>query len=122
MASSIVTASRVDHAMDENVKKRTKGITRSLSFTTLDDQEPFIVAGDNQIIGALNDIEIEDQQDEGMMDCEVEDNDLLGLNLTEMEDNEAQHDPKMATSRPDGQASQSSRQGTKANVPLGFRS
>lgn len=81
LASTIVTPSRVDHDMDENVTKRSKGLTRSLSFKTLSDQEPVTIAGDNQIIGALNDMEIEDQQDDGMMECEVLDEDLLGLDL-----------------------------------------
>ncbi|KAF2582840.1 hypothetical protein F2Q68_00006425 [Brassica cretica] len=97
LASTIVTPSRVDHDMDENVTKRTKGLTRSLSFTTLSDQEPVIVAGDNQIISALNDMEIEDQQDDGMMECEMPDEDLLGLDLKEMEDTTAQHDSIIVT-------------------------
>ncbi|KAH0898501.1 hypothetical protein HID58_048069 [Brassica napus] len=91
LASTIVTPSRVDHDMDDNVTKRAKGLTRSLSFTTLRDQEPVSAAGDNQIIGALNDMDIEDHQDDGMMECEVMDEDLLGMDLKEMEDTAAQY-------------------------------
>uniref|UniRef100_A0A0D2ZQM2 Uncharacterized protein n=1 Tax=Brassica oleracea var. oleracea TaxID=109376 RepID=A0A0D2ZQM2_BRAOL len=117
LASTIVTPSRVDHDMDENVTKRTKGLTRSLSFTTLSDQEPVIVVGDNQIIGALNDMEIEDQQDDGMMECEMLHEDLLGLDLKEMEDTAAQHDSIIVTAGPDVKALKNSRKGTKATVP-----
>ncbi|KAG2265297.1 hypothetical protein Bca52824_072376 [Brassica carinata] len=56
LASTIVTPSRADHPMEEN------------------------------IIGALSDMEIADQHDGEMMDCDVRNDDLLGLELTEMED------------------------------------
>ena len=117
LASTIVTPSRVDHDMDENVTKRSKGLTRSLSFKTLSDQEPVTIAGDNQIIGALNDMEIEDQQDDGMMECEMLHEDLLGLDLKEMEDTAAQHDSIIVTAGPDVKALKNSRKGTKATVP-----
>ncbi|KAF2611703.1 hypothetical protein F2Q70_00013393 [Brassica cretica] len=87
LASTIVTPSRVDHEMDEN------------------------------IIGALNDMEIEDQQDDGMMECEMLHEDLLGLDLKEMEDTAAQHDSIIVTAGPDVKALKNSRKGTKATVP-----
>lgn len=71
LASKIVTPSRVEHAMEDNVTKRSKDITRSLSFTNLDDQEPSAMVEDRQIIDALKDMEIEEQQDERMLECEV---------------------------------------------------
>ncbi|XP_013613715.1 PREDICTED: uncharacterized protein LOC106319859 [Brassica oleracea var. oleracea] len=127
LASTIVTPSRIDHDMEENVTKWEKELTRSLSFTTLSDHEPVTVAGDNQIIGALNDMDIEDNQDDGMMECEVLDEDLLGIDLKEMEESEAQQAVSMettgpATSEPNTKVLKSSRQGTKANVPLGLQS
>ncbi|KAH0898761.1 LOW QUALITY PROTEIN: hypothetical protein HID58_048329 [Brassica napus] len=88
LASTIVTPSRIDH-MEENVTKRAKEITPSLSFTNLSDHEPVTVPADNKIIGALNDMDIEDNQDDGMMESEGIDEDLLGIDLKEMETSEA---------------------------------
>ena len=88
LASTIVTPSRIDH-MEENVTKRAKVITPSLSFTNLSDHEPVTVPADNKIIGALNDMDIEDNQDDGMMESEGIDEDLLGIDLKEMETSEA---------------------------------
>ncbi|KAG2275669.1 hypothetical protein Bca52824_058224 [Brassica carinata] len=55
LVSTIVTPSRVDLHMEENVTKR-----------------------DKQIIGALSDMEIADQHDGEMMECYVRDDNLLG--------------------------------------------
>ncbi|KAG2252859.1 hypothetical protein Bca52824_082995 [Brassica carinata] len=121
-ASIIVTPSRGDHDMDENVTKRAKGLTQSLSFTSLSDQEPVTTVGDNQIIAALNDMDIEDQQEDGVMEFEAPDEDFLGLDLKEMEDTAAQHVASMKTTCHDVKALKISKQGTKANVPLGFQS
>ncbi|RIA05809.1 hypothetical protein BRARA_K00011 [Brassica rapa] len=130
LASTIVTPSRInlsDHNdMEENVTKRAKELTRSLSFTDLSDHEPVTAAGDNQIIGALNDMEIEDNQDDGMMECEGMDEDLLGIDLKDMEEREALQVVSKATSGhvtsgTDTKVLKSSRQGTKVNVPLGLQ-
>ncbi|KAF2547264.1 hypothetical protein F2Q70_00021626 [Brassica cretica] len=56
LASTIVTPSRADHPMEENVTKRAKEATRSLLFTDLSDQELQDGVGDGQIIGALSDM------------------------------------------------------------------
>ncbi|KAG2251869.1 hypothetical protein Bca52824_082005 [Brassica carinata] len=92
----------------------------------LSDHEPVTVAGDNQIIGALNDMEIEDNQDDGMMECEGMDEDLLGIDLKDMEEREALQVVSKATSGhvtsgTDIKVLKSSRQGTKVNVPLGLQ-
>ncbi|KAF3591484.1 hypothetical protein DY000_02021722 [Brassica cretica] len=127
LASTIVTPSRSGHDMEENVTKRAKGLTRFLSFTSLSEQEPVATAGDNQIIGALNDMDIEDQQDDEVMECEAPDEDLLGMDLKEMEDTAAKHGANMKTTCQDdngheAKALKISKQGTRANVPLGFQS
>ena len=127
LASAIVTPSRIDHDMEENVTKRAKELTRSLSFTNLSDHEPVTVPADNQIIGALNDMDIEDNQEDGMMECEGIDEDLLGIDLKEMEEREGQQAASMvakgpATSEPDNRGLKHSIQGNKVNVPLGFQS
>ncbi|KAH0877236.1 hypothetical protein HID58_064630 [Brassica napus] len=127
LASTIVTPSRSGHDMEENVTKRAKGLTRSLSFTSLSEKEPAATDGDNQIIGALNDMDIEDQQEEEVMECDAPDEDLLGMELKEMEDTAARHDANMKTTCQDdnvneAKALKNSKQGTRANVPLGFQS
>ncbi|KAH0916264.1 hypothetical protein HID58_030710 [Brassica napus] len=127
LASAIVTPSRIDHDMEENVTKRAKELTRSLSFTSLSDHEPVTVPADNQIIGALNDMDIEDNQEDGMMECEGIDEDLLGFDLKEMEEREGQQAVSSvvrgpATSEPDNKGSKHSRQSNKMNVPLGLQS
>ncbi|KAJ4894687.1 Uncharacterized protein Rs2_21481 [Raphanus sativus] len=38
LASNIVTPSRIEHGMEENVTKRAKGAPRSLAFNTLSEQ------------------------------------------------------------------------------------
>ena len=90
LASTIVTPSRIDHDMDENVTKRSKGSPRSLTFSALSTKELMPVDGDDLIIDALNDMDIVEQQDGGMMDCEVQNDDLMGLELAEMEDKAVQ--------------------------------
>ena len=127
LASTIVTPSRSGHDMEENVTKRVKGLTRSLSFTSLSEQAPAATDGDTQIIGALNDMDIEDQQEEEVMECDAPDEDLLGLELREMEETSARHDANMKTTGHDdnvhkAKALKISKQGTRANVPLGFQS
>ncbi|KAG2275991.1 hypothetical protein Bca52824_058546 [Brassica carinata] len=116
LASAIVTPSRIDHDMEENVTKRAKELTRSLSFTNLSDHEPVTVPADNQIIGALNDMDIEDNQEDGMMECEGIDEDLLGIDLKEMEEREGQQAASMVakgptTSEPYNRGLKHSRQG-----------
>ncbi|KAF2533915.1 hypothetical protein F2Q70_00031259 [Brassica cretica] len=125
LASTIVTPSRSGHDMEENVTKRAKGLTRSLSFTSLSEQAPAATDGDNQIIGSLNDMDIEDQQEEEEMECDVPDEDLLGLELREMEDTSARHDANMKITGHNenehkAKALKISKQGTRANV--GFQS
>ncbi|KAF3522866.1 hypothetical protein F2Q69_00047379 [Brassica cretica] len=85
LASTIVTPSRVDIPIEENVTKRVKEATRALSFPALSDQELQDGVGDKQIIGAVSDMEIADPHDGEMMECDVRDDDFLGQELTEME-------------------------------------
>ncbi|KAL0734321.1 hypothetical protein Bca4012_010531 [Brassica carinata] len=120
LASTIVTPFRVDHVMEENVSRRTKGITRSLSFSTLNEQACSFVAGEDQIIGALDEMEIEDQQDGGMMDRDVQDDDLLGLELKEMEEDAAQQVAKKDRALDADKVVKNTRHGSRAGVPLGL--
>ena len=72
-------------------------------------------------------MDIEDQKDDEVMECEAPDEDLLGMNLKEMEDTAAKHGANMKTTCQDdngheAKALKISKQGTRANVPLGFQS
>ena len=108
--------------MEENVTKRAKEATRSLSFTALSDQELQDGVGDGQIIGALSDMEIADQHDGEMMDCDVRDDDLLGLELKEMEGSGTRRASLKEAGRSADKATRSRRQNTKTNVSLGIPS
>ncbi|KAL0656762.1 hypothetical protein Bca4012_077346 [Brassica carinata] len=92
LASTIVTPSRADHPMEEN------------------------------IIGALSDMEIADQHDGEMMDCDVRNDDLLGLELTEMEDSSSRRASLKEAGRSADKSTRSKRQSAKTNVSLGISS
>ncbi|KAF3513964.1 hypothetical protein F2Q69_00010079 [Brassica cretica] len=85
LASAIVTPSRLDLTMEDNVtvQGRSEGSVdgRALTFSPQSGKELF----DDQIIGALSDMDIVEQQDKGMMDVDDNDDDLLGADLLEME-------------------------------------
>ena len=122
LASTIVTPSRADHPMEENVTKRVKESTRSLTFAALSDQELQDGVGDGQIIGALSDMEIADQHDGEMMDCDVRNDDLLGLELTEMEDSSSRRASLKEAGRSADKSTRSKRQSAKTNISLGISS
>ena len=86
IASAIITPSRSDHSLDGNVTKRLKGTPRSLAFNTLTEQDPKLETEDDQVTEALNDMDITDQLDGGLMDCEMQNDDLMGLELAKMKD------------------------------------
>ncbi|KAH0862614.1 LOW QUALITY PROTEIN: hypothetical protein HID58_079825 [Brassica napus] len=119
LASTIVTPSRVDIPIEENVTKHLKEATRALSFPALIDQELQEGLGDKQIIGALSDMEIADPHDGEMMECDVRDDDLLGQELTEM-DSLGSRQASVKIGRSDDKPSRSRRNGAKTNVSLGI--
>ncbi|RID58595.1 hypothetical protein BRARA_F01885 [Brassica rapa] len=121
LASTIITPSRADIPMEENVTKRAKEATRSLSFTALSDQELQDGVGNGQIIGALSDMEIADPHDGEMMDYDVSNDDLLGLELTEMGSGSRQDSTKEAGISA-AKVTRSRRQSVKTNVSLGIPS
>lgn len=83
LASTIVTPSRMDHQIDDNVTVRNRGDAVALTFSPLREHE--LRSDDDQIIGALNDMELLDPQDGGLMEDDAHGDDLLGLDLMEME-------------------------------------
>ncbi|KAG2265589.1 hypothetical protein Bca52824_072668 [Brassica carinata] len=120
IASAIVTPSR-GGSLDENVTKRLKGTPRSLAFETLTEQDRKLTTEDDQVIEALNDMDITEQLDGGLMDCEMENDDLMGLELAEMEDKNG-HDradkksPKLA-----GRSSRHIKHGYESSASLGIQ-
>ncbi|KAG2282796.1 hypothetical protein Bca52824_054016 [Brassica carinata] len=120
IASAIVTPSRGD-SLDENVIKRLKGTPRSLAFETLTEQDPKLTTEDDQVIEALNDMDITEQLDGGLMDCEMENDDLMGLELAEMEDknghDRADHVADQKSQKLAGRSSRHIKHGYKSRSP-----
>ncbi|KAG5384874.1 hypothetical protein IGI04_036344 [Brassica rapa subsp. trilocularis] len=122
IASAIVTPSRGDNS-DGNVTKRFKGTPRSLAFETLTQQGPKPATEDEQVIEALNDMDITEQLDGGMMDCEMQNDDLMGLELAEMEEKSgherADHGAEQISQKPSGRSSKHIKHGYKSSASLG---
>ncbi|KAG2266192.1 hypothetical protein Bca52824_073271 [Brassica carinata] len=122
IASAIVTPSRGDSS-DGNVTKRFKGTPRSLAFETLTQQDPKPATEDEQVIEALNDMDITVQLDGGMMDCEMQNDDLMGLELAEMEEKSgherADHGAEQISQKPTGRSSKHIKHGYKSSASLG---
>ncbi|KAF8114094.1 hypothetical protein N665_0042s0016 [Sinapis alba] len=113
LESMIVTPSHDGLSMEANVTRWHHEVARVLSFPT--DRELASSVGSNQVIGALKDMDLDDQQVGEMMDCEVQEDDLLGLELKEMEDKTGLSDPKGEET-----SAKLVKLGNKANVPRGF--
>ncbi|CAH8354884.1 unnamed protein product [Eruca vesicaria subsp. sativa] len=119
LASKIVTPTADAKILESYVTVRAKGIVKSLSFSREDGEG---LAGDDQMIGALNDMDI-DPQGDGMMENEEEfnedfdDDDLLGVELLEAEaSRRGSREPNYGK-----KSSRSKRQGSAANAPLGIK-
>ena len=125
IASAIVTPSRSDHSLDGNVTKRLKGTPRSLAFNSLTEQDPKPAMEDDQVIEALNDMDITEQLDGGMMDCEMQNDDLLGLELAEMEDKTGQvradYVADKKTQKLADKSSRHTKHGSKSSASLGIQ-
>ncbi|WZZ51525.1 hypothetical protein YC2023_051632 [Brassica napus] len=124
IASAIVTPSRSD-SLDGNVTKRLKGTPRSLAFDTLTEQDPKPTTEDDQVIEALDDMDITEQLDGGLMDCEMQNDDLMGLELAEMEDKTG-HDrtdqvADQKSQKLAGRSSRHTKHGYKSSASLGIQ-
>ncbi|KAL0667059.1 hypothetical protein Bca4012_029763 [Brassica carinata] len=73
---------------------------RRCSFSPLRETEPS--GAKDQIIEALHDMELVDQQDGDMLEAEGDEDDLLGLDLMEMEDNGGRDKPPEVKERTSG--------------------
>ena len=119
IASAIVTPSRMDHHMEENVTLRDRGEARALSFSSPGGTEPS--NGDDAIIGALSDMENLDQPDGGMLEDGVDDDDLLALDLMDLDGHQSQHASLVDKRQMDNtNATKSKKHGVKRNAPLGI--
>ncbi|CAN7030020.1 unnamed protein product, partial [Brassica oleracea var. botrytis] len=118
IASAIVTPSRLDRPMEDNVTVRNKGETRALAFSPSGGQDP--TTSDDQIIGALSDMELVEQSNDSMEE-ETERDDLLGVELMEMEGNNFHDDTAAKGAREDMRATRAKKHGSKRNAPLGIK-
>ncbi|KAF2589822.1 hypothetical protein F2Q70_00039080 [Brassica cretica] len=120
LASTIITPVR-EPPMVENVTLRTRGEARSLTFSPSRETEPS--KAKDQIIEALHDMELVDQQDGDMLDAEGIEDDLLGVDLMEMEDNGCRDEPPEEKGRVAGIKSiRHMKLGVKQSAPLGIPS
>ncbi|KAH0862874.1 LOW QUALITY PROTEIN: hypothetical protein HID58_080085, partial [Brassica napus] len=125
LASAIVTPSRLLQAAEDNATVRTKGATRSLTYSPLNKEDANAME-DDQMIGALNDMELITMM-KVLMECNVQEDDLLGEDLMEMEDG-VQPYIQGVTSKAkvikhgSKTAKGSTVKGNKNNVPLGIQS
>ncbi|KAG2323235.1 hypothetical protein Bca52824_016448 [Brassica carinata] len=118
IASAIVTPSRLENSMEDNVTVRNIGEGRALAFSPMNGKD--LLHADDQIIDALQDMELVDQQEGGMMDVEVNEDDLLALDLMDMEDRRADtssvgHEEKNARN-----PKRKTKSGVKRGAPLGI--
>ncbi|CAN6868256.1 unnamed protein product [Brassica oleracea] len=120
LASTIVTPSHQLPPQEENITFRGKNVALALTFS------PQAASGgveNDQVIGALEDMEILDTTDAGMMDCDAQDDDLLADEVMDMEE-QAKHLSVAHQSevRVAPNNKKSSRSGIKRNAPLGIQS
>ncbi|KAG5416113.1 hypothetical protein IGI04_003680, partial [Brassica rapa subsp. trilocularis] len=82
LASAIVTPSRVRSSENMTVRGRVDEVADARLLTFSPQAKGTV---DDQIIGALSDMDLVDQQDSGLMDTDANEDDLLGDELMEME-------------------------------------
>uniref|UniRef100_A0A0D3E5N7 pectinesterase n=1 Tax=Brassica oleracea var. oleracea TaxID=109376 RepID=A0A0D3E5N7_BRAOL len=82
LASAIVTPSRQPHSMEDNVTVRCN-LNHSLTFSP---QGSANVIENDQMIGALNDMDLVEPFEGAMMECDDHADDLLGQDLMELEE------------------------------------
>ena len=83
LASAIVTPSHDPPRMVDNDTVRDRSVALSLTFSP---NVPAVEAENDQMIGGLNNMELLDTGNGGMMDCDAQDDDLLTDDLMDMEE------------------------------------
>lgn len=119
LASAIVTPAHQRPPQDENVTIQGKDVALALTFSP---QGPTSEVENDQVIGALEDMELLDSNEGAMMDCDEQDDDLLTEEVREMEA-KARHSSGAGLSTA---LSRSDRKGPKGSArwtaPLGIKS
>ncbi|KAG5406332.1 hypothetical protein IGI04_012451, partial [Brassica rapa subsp. trilocularis] len=118
IASAIVTPSRLDRPMEDNVTVRNKGEGQALAFSPFDGQDP--PSADDQIIGALSDMELVEQSTDGFED-DIDRDDLLAIDLMEMEGNNLQDATEDKGTSKGMKSTRTKKHGGKRNAPLGIK-
>ncbi|KAL0730621.1 hypothetical protein Bca4012_026714 [Brassica carinata] len=122
LVRNIVTPSRVPPIEDDNVTIRAKCAPRSLTFSPSSLQVEANGFENEQIIGALSDMEIVDQSNEGgIMEYELQEDDLLGEDLNEMEGVQPYTVATSSTTKEHKDRSTTSSNSNRLIVPLGIQ-
>ncbi|KAF3590840.1 hypothetical protein DY000_02022881 [Brassica cretica] len=118
LASTIVTPSHQLPPQEENITFRGKNVAMSLTFSPQNGG-----AENDQVIGALEDMEILDTNDGGMMDFDVQEDDLLAGEVMDMDEQERHISMTDSSNVMLAQSTKKSyKSGTKRNAPLGIQS
>ncbi|KAJ4902413.1 Uncharacterized protein Rs2_16364 [Raphanus sativus] len=124
LASTIVTPTATSTDQLANVTIRS--LARTLTFSPASLQVELNGLENNQIIGALEDMEIVEQQDDGTMECEIQDDDLLGDELMAIEATETnprtEANSRIEASRAKEvmKTNRSAKSSNRPNAPLGI--
>lgn len=118
LASAIVSP---QPSREANGTIRTESFARSLSLSF---SPPVAMNGleNEQIIGALNEMELIDSNDDGMMDCDVQEDDRLEKDLVEIENKS--HSLVVAgssTAHAASKCSKTARCANRMNVPFSIQ-
>ncbi|CAN7077262.1 unnamed protein product [Brassica oleracea var. botrytis] len=120
LASAIVTPSHDPPRMVDNVTVRDRSVALSLTFSP---NVPAVEAENDQMIGALNDMELLDTGDGGMMDCDGQDDDLLYDDLMDIEEQARSSSlADVSTAHKAHKGIKGARSGAKLIAPLGIQS
>lgn len=117
LASAIVSPPFNLPSREQNVTIRTSSLARSLTYSPTQAQEDML--GNEQIIDALDGMELFDTVGDGAMECDVQNDDLLGEDLMVLEDNVQAS--TFACSDITATSSKSTRTRGKLDAPLGIQ-
>lgn len=120
LASAFVTPSHHVPSQTDNVTLRGTNVALALTFSP---PAPQRVAETEKVIDALEDMELLDENDGGMMEYDVQDDDLLADDLMDMEEqarSTSLADASIAKVSHSGK--KVSRSGVRRNATLGFQS
>ncbi|KAF2535491.1 hypothetical protein F2Q68_00019880 [Brassica cretica] len=118
LASAIVTPSRQPPSMEDNVTFRCN-LNRSLTFSP---QGSANVIENDQMIGALNDMDLVEPFEGAMMECDDHADDLLGQDLMELEEKgQSSQVAESSRAKASTKETKRSKSGSKGSAPLGIQ-